>query len=170
MMRNGEATKLAVFSDTHVRNLQQLDPVVMEALREADWVAHCGDFTGLELVEELRERYPRFVGVYGNSDPDSVRQFLPRKRLFRIGRWRIGMTHPYWGVEPDGIEEKVLRELGSPDIILFGHTHERVESYVGNTLLVNPGPGYAEFMTPGSVAVLSLRRDSVEVEFHIFER
>ena len=39
-----------------------------------------------------------------------------------------------------------------------------------DTLLVNPGPGYPEFMTPGSVAMLNLFKDSIDVEFRVFER
>lgn len=166
----GKSTKLLVFSDTHVRSAEGLHPVVKEALREADRVVHCGDFTGLAFLEELRTRYPHFVGVYGNSDPEDIRHILPRKQLFSIGHWRIGITHPYWGAEPDGIEEKVYLDLGPQDIILFGHTHERIEKHIGNTLVVNPGPGYPEFMTPGSVAMLTLTDTSVEVEFRVFER
>ena len=169
-MTPGKATRLLVFSDTHVRSLEKLNPLIKEAFREADWVVHCGDYTGLVLVEELREQFPWFVGVYGNSDPDEIRKILPRSQVFTIGHRRIGVTHPYWGAEPDGIEERVYEELGPLDIILFGHTHERVERRIENTLIVNPGPGYPEFMTPGSLAMLTLSKDSVDVEFRIFER
>ena len=171
MMRSmSKSTKLVVFSDTHVRCFEQLHPVVKEALREADWLVHCGDFTGTQLVHELMADYDRFVGTYGNSDKDETRRLLPSKQFFAIGGWRIGVIHPWWGAEPDGIEEKIYKELGPQDIILYGHTHEKVERYQDNTLIVNPGPGYPEFMTPGSVALLTLGDTSVDVEFRVFER
>ena len=62
------------------------------------------------------------------------------------------------------------KSLDRQDIILYGHTHERVEQYVDNTLIVNPGPGYPDFMMPGSVAMLTLGPTSVDVEFRVFER
>lgn len=165
-----KATKLLVFSDTHVKRSEQLNSVVKEALEESDWVVHCGDYTGLDMVKELRDRFPRFVGVYGNSDPDSIRGLLSRQETFHIAGWRIGAIHPYWGAEPDGIEERLVQDMGHLDLILYGHTHERIERHIGDTLLVNPGPGYPEFMTPGSVAMLSLYEDSIDVEFRLFER
>ena len=73
-------------------------------------------------------------------------------------------------MEPDGIEDRILKELGAQDVILYGHTHERVEHYVGDTLIVNPGPGYPDFMMPGSVAMLTLHPTSIDVEFRVFER
>ena len=108
-----KATKLLVFSDTHVRRLEQLNPVVKESLGESDWVVHCGDYTGLDLVKELRDMVPRFVGVYGNSDPDSVRSLLTRQQIFTIDGWRIGAVRPYWGAEPDGIEERGRSRYGT---------------------------------------------------------
>ncbi len=170
MQSGDETVKLLVFSDTHVREIEKLHPVIKESFDEADWVAHCGDFTGVRLLEGLIERFPRFVGVHGNSDPDPVRAIVPADNSFTIGRWSIGMTHPWWGMEPDGIEEKLYQDMGHHDIILFGHIHERVERRVNGTLIVNPGPGYPEFMTPGSCALLTLSPDSVDVEFRIFDR
>ena len=162
--------KLLHFSDTHVREKDELHPVVKEALKEADWVVHTGDFTGPTLVHQLIEDHPKFVGVFGNTDKDETRRILPDKQFFAIGQWRFGIIHPWWGMEPDGIEDRILQELGVQDIILYGHTHERVEHYVGDTLIVNPGPGYPDFMMPGSVAMLTLHPTSIDVEFRVFER
>ena len=90
--------------------------------------------------------------------------YSPTRQFFTVGGWRFGVIHPWWGMEPDGIEERILQELGPQDIILYGHTHEKVEHRVGDTLIVNPGPGYPDFMMPGSVAMLTLGPpDSVDV-------
>jgi len=170
MKKNRLPTKLLHLSDTHVRNKSELNPVVTEALKEADWVVHSGDFTGPGFVHELMQDHLRFVGVFGNSDKDETRRILPAKQFFSIGSWRIGVIHPWWGMEPDGIEAQISSELGDQDIILYGHTHERVKHYLGNTLIVNSGPGYPDFMSPGSVAMLTIGTTSVDVEFRVFER
>lgn len=162
--------KLLHFSDTHVREKGELHPVIQEALKEADWIVHSGDFTGPTLVHQLIDEHPKFVGVFGNTDKDETRRILPDKQFFAVGQWRVGVIHPWWGMEPDGIEERILEELGQQDIILYGHTHERVEHYVGDTLIVNSGAGYPDFMMPGSVAMLTLHPTSIDVEFRVFER
>ena len=69
--------KLLHFSDTHVREKDELHPIVKEALKEADWVVHTGDFTGPTLVHQLIEDHPKFVGVFGNTDKDETRRILP---------------------------------------------------------------------------------------------
>ena len=127
----------------------------------------------------------QFVGVLGNSDLPPLRDRLPRREVLRLHGWAIGVCHPYWGGFPDGIADEILgRDFADLrlDVLLFGHTHDRLaERRSGSPegprpsdggdwgvspqlLLVNPGPGYADFMSPASLARLRVSPAGIEAE------
>ena len=148
-------TEVVVIADTHVSSLRELPGEIRRAAEEADWVVHCGDFTGAGVVEELLALQGRFTGVYGNSDPGEVRRLLRHEATLEMGGKTIAVTHPFWGQHPDGIEEELARLYPGADAILFGHTHAPAVTRIGGTLLLNPGQAYASFMVPATYAVLT---------------
>jgi putative phosphoesterase len=137
---------------------RELPEGIQKAVREAEWVVHCGDFTGMELLEELRRLAPHFVGVFGNTDPSSIRQQLPHQTVFEIEGRKVVVIHPHWGGHPDGLENELARRFPDADAILFGHTHEPYNTKIKDTLLLNPGQGYVSFMVPATMAVLTVSR------------
>lgn len=157
-------TKILVIADTHARVFRELPAGVQQAVRETEWVVHCGDFTGMGVLDELRKLAPHFVGVFGNTDPSSIRQQLPHQTAFEIEGRKVVVIHPHWGGHPDGLESELVRRFPDADAILFGHTHEPCNTEINNTLLLNPGQGYASFMVPASMAVLSLSRSELRAE------
>ena len=46
--------RIAVISDSHTRSMSGTSPELLKALAEADWVVHCGDYTSLATLRELR--------------------------------------------------------------------------------------------------------------------
>ena len=105
--------------------------------------------------------------------------------MLRLHGWAIGVCHPYWGGFPDGIAEEILgRDFADLrlDALLFGHTHDRLAerrstyphpsplpegegvAIPSTILLVNPGPGYADFMSPASFARLRVSPAGIEAE------
>ena len=162
-------TRILVIADTHVRAAGKLPAGILEAIDEADCVVHCGDYVNLTVVEELRGLAPRFVGVYGNSDQGGIRNTLPPEAMFEVEGRRIAVTHPYWGTHPDGLENEVAARFPHVDAVLFGHTHEPCNKVINDTLVLNPGQGYASFMVPATCAVLTvangeLRGDIITVD------
>jgi putative phosphoesterase len=160
--------KIAVISDSHARSMSGTSPELLKALAEADWVVHCGDYTGLATLRELRALSKHFIGVYGNMDPTEVRDELPAKTVFEAEGKRIGVIHPSWGGSPFGIEKALAREFEGVDIILFGHTHDIRHKTIDGVIFFNPGPAYPEFGTPASLGMVTISQEGIKVEIKTF--
>ncbi len=163
-------TRIVVISDTHTRSLEVLPHGIVKELADADWVVHCGDYTTISLLRELRHLAKRFIGVYGNTDPNEVREELPDKAVFEVEGRRIGVIHPSWGGEPFGIEKDVVREFDGVDVILFGHTHDLYHGRIAGVVLLNPGQPYPSFTIPASLGIVTVGPDGMEVEIKMFEQ
>jgi len=136
--------------------VQELPRGLLQAIREAEWVVHCGDYTTVAVVEELRYLVRNFVGVYGNTDPGDVRRQLPPEVTFTLQGLKIAVVHPHWGAYPDGLEGELAAQFPNVDAILFGHTHEPCNMRLNGTLLLNPGQAYPSFMVPASIGILTI--------------
>ena len=156
--------RILVISDTHVRAFRELSEGIQQAVRGAEWVVHCGDFTSLAVLEELKRITPHFTGVFGNADPGNIRQQLLHQVTFELEGQKIVVIHPHWGGHPDGLETELALRFPDADVILFGHTHEPCNMKINNTLLLNPGQGYASFMVPASMAILTVGRSELTAE------
>jgi putative phosphoesterase len=156
--------RILVIADTHLRTAGALSPVLLRQIAGADCVIHCGDFVSTKVVEELQRLSRRFVGVYGNADPDSVRSMLPAETTFLFDGKEIAVIHPYWGGDGYGLEDKLTTRYPRADVILFGHTHEPCNLMMNNTLLFNPGQAYTSFMVPASAGILTINEDGVSAE------
>jgi len=127
-------------------------------------VVHCGDFTSVAVLEELKRLTPHFVGVFGNTDPGNIRRQLPHQAAFEVEGRKIVVIHPHWGEHPDGLEKELALRFPDADAILFGHTHEPCNMKMNGTLLLNPGQGYASFMVPASMAILTVSQGELNGE------
>ena len=162
-------TRIVVISDTHTRSLKGLPEKLVKELSQADIVVHCGDYTSITLVDELRRLAKRFIGVHGNVDPREIRDELPAKTVFEVEGRRIGVIHPPWGGPPWGIEEYIAKEFEEVDIILFGHTHDVCHETIGGVVFLNPGQAYPSFVTPASAGIVTFGQQGIEVEIRTFE-
>lgn len=158
--------KVAVLSDTHVSGIGQLPENLVRRLGDVDVIVHLGDYTGKELLDDLR-RLGEFRGVRGNMDPGVIRRELPERDILEINGKRIGLIHG-WG-PPFGMEEKVRSRFSDVDAVLFGHTHMPTNQVRNGVLLFNPGSATGRFpavrRTYGILTVTdSIRGEIVTVE------
>ena len=158
-----------MISDTHIGTVQELPNRVLQAIREAEWVVHCGDYSSLVVVDELRRLTRHFLGVYGNTDPGDIRQQLPPEVTFEFEGRIITVVHPHWGGHPDGLEEQLAAQFPLADAILFGHTHEPCNLRLSGTLLLNPGQSYSSFMIPASIGILTISKGELRGEISIID-
>ena len=147
---------IAVVSDTHCRRWDEVHAEIRRRLAAADVAVHCGDFTHPAVVSGMMEEIERAVVVHGNSDPPELRRAIPYVQTLEVGGRRIGMTHPAWGGPEFELEELLLDFPDGVDAILFGHLHEPVNEIRGGILYLNPGQGYASFMVPATMALLTI--------------
>jgi len=125
---------IAVISDTHARSLKGLPPELLKALAEADWVVHCGDYTGVAVVRELQTLsngviHPSWGGPPFGIERDIAREFdgvdiilfghthdICHKTIGNVIFFNPGQAYPDFGtpaslgivtVGPEGIEVEV---------------------------------------------------------------
>jgi putative phosphoesterase len=152
--------RIGVISDTH----SWFDAAIEIHFKSVEYILHAGDIGDMKVLYQLREIAP-VIAVRGNIDEGMNHTPLDleqRVRLFGIG---IFMTHILGNPErlPHGIQLKV-KQL-SPDVVIFGHTHQ---SYLGNregVLYFNPGSaGPRRFSLPRSIGMLYVTEGKVEAK------
>ena len=129
---------LVVFGDTHVPSRAPGIPEwVADAVRDADHVAHTGDFDSASAYETVRDLAPDATAVAGNMDPAELD--VPEVASFEREGVRFAVTH---GTGPiDSYRERVL-DVGrehDADVVVAGHTHEVVDETVDGMRFLNPG-------------------------------
>ncbi|WP_049985068.1 metallophosphoesterase [Halobellus rufus] len=127
---------LTVVSDTHSTDSHRLAGRTLEAVREADVVAHAGDFMRESVLDDFERESTRLLGVTGNNDDAGIRSRLPDARNFTYGGLTFAMTH----TRPGGPTALSLfgRQRGA-DVVLFGHSHRPTYDETGEVTLLNPG-------------------------------
>ena len=161
-------TRIVAISDTHAKNLDALPKALLTEISDADIVVHCGDYTSITLLKELRDLAKRFVGVYGNVDTIDVRQEVPKKTVFDIDGKKIGVIHPHWGGASFGIEEAIAKEFHNVDLILFGHTHDAWTDTIDGVTFLNPGQAYSAFMEKATAGIITVGSTGFEIDIRSF--
>lgn len=152
--------KCLCFSDSHGISVGMKRALSMH--RDAEVVFFLGD--GLVDFEELiYDRSRAWIAVRGNCDMSGILGDQMTKKTDSIslmGR-RIILTHgDLYGVKYgfDGI--KALAVDHNADIVLFGHTHQRLEKYIptedGGFYLFNPGSIGGGFGIKPSYGVINI--------------
>ncbi len=149
--------KVLVVSDTHCSTLNQLPKKVIDEISKVDAIIHAGDYTSIDLVNELKSS-KNFFGVYGNMDDLKIKTSLSDQLLLELNGFKIGVTHPPEGGPPFGIKKKVIAQFDEKlDGIIYGHTHkpEIIESE--GVLFMNPGSTSKPFpMCPKAMIILTI--------------
>jgi uncharacterized protein len=136
--------RVAVLADTHVDKLEYFPMKIIAALSTVDLIIHAGDFTNVQLLEELRQ-LGAVRAVQGNMDSKEIKAVLPIKEIVEIEGKRIGITHGSGA--PWGIEERVRKVFESDeiDIIVYGHSHRSQNKVIKDILFFNPGKAADSF-------------------------
>ena len=168
MVQNSKSsTKILIIADTHALNFDELPKTILQAIINADWVIHAGDYTSKNVLKgliKLKGKY--FKGVYGNADPLSIRKDLHTKEIVEIFGKNIGITHPASGGSSEFTERKVIAEFKNNelDVLIYGHTHERKIVKSKGMMIINPGKAYVEknsFGPPPSFVVLTIGKEII---------
>ena len=114
---------IAVISDTHMpRGARRLPDECVRRIAEADLLLHAGDFSEVEVLEELERIGPPLLGVCGNVDSTELRLRLPTTRIVEADGARIALVHD--AGPSAGRLERPRRHFGDrADVVVFGHSH-----------------------------------------------
>jgi len=141
---------LVVVSDSHRESGTGLEGRTLDAVRDAEVVAHAGDFVTEDALNAFGDVASTLLAVHGNADRPGVRDRLPTARSFTYADVQVAMTHRQRG-GPTGLE-LFGRERGAA-LVVSGHTHRPRVATTDACTLLNPGshadprgnrPGHAE--------------------------
>ena len=62
-------TRIVVVSDTHCRDWEEVHPEIRRLVAGADVAVHCGDYTGMAVVEGMRSSARQAVVVHLRISP-----------------------------------------------------------------------------------------------------
>jgi hypothetical protein len=131
--------EIAIISDTHLpRGSRALPEACLERLEAADLIVHAGDFSRLEVLEELRALGP-VIAVYGNTDDARLRAALPESTVIPVRERRLAVIHDA-GPSAGRVRRLHARFPGA-DAAVFGHSH---------IPLHERGPDGFQIFNPGS--------------------
>src|SRR5665648_338951 len=113
--------RIAVLSDTHLREGKSLPSFVWKQLNQIDMIFHAGDLTHMGLLEELSCIAP-VKAVRGNCDGWDVT--LPDREVIVCEALKIGLIHGDAGKGKSTPERAYLAFKDTTvDLIVFGHSH-----------------------------------------------
>src|SRR4051812_18772224 len=165
--------RVVVTSDTHLPRFgRSLPSALVDGLRDADLVLHCGDLTQAFVLDLLSDFAP-IVAVAGNNDGPELHARLPTVQVVDVEQARIGLAHGHLGVGRT-TPERVVRlfaEAEQPlDAICFGHSHIPLVARRGDAWLVNPGSPTDKRRQPSfSYAVLEVSGRSIDPRIVTFD-
>jgi hypothetical protein len=132
------ALGVAVLADTHIRRggRRRLPPTAYAVLERADVILHGGDVVDHDLLTELGHLAPTHA-VLGNNDGD-LAGVLPGTQLMDLAGVSVAMVHD--SGPRRGREARLRRQFPAADVVVFGHSHEPVDTIgLSRQRLFNPG-------------------------------
>lgn len=160
--------RVIVIGDTHMPKKAETLPIpLLSELERADLIIHTGDWSSLEVYEEL-SRFAEVKGVRGNIDQVEIVESFPEKLLLSIKGFHIGVFH---GDGTKGTTEKRALEAFESeqvDVVLFGHSHIPYLRYHQKTLLINPGSPTDKRRVPVNSFVVLTIKETIDPSFKFF--
>lgn len=134
--------------------------------QEVNILIHLGDIISPFALSKILEFPAKIIVITGNNDGDllqlkeiamkggaTLKQFM---YTMTIANKKIYLTHGFGTKDQTKNYVEAIALTGLYDIILYGHTHEALASYRGNTLILNPGEVCGYLTGHQSVAVIDL--------------
>ncbi|WP_136717123.1 metallophosphoesterase [Halorientalis salina] len=147
---------LTVVSDTHAKDGHRLTGRTLDAVHDAAFVVHAGDFMTETVLDAFVDEAGTFAGVVGNNDTPAVQDRLPTKRVVESEGIRLVVVH---GHEHSETALSMLGRQEAADLVVFGHSHRPGVHDAGEVTLLNPGshaqprryrPAHAELEREGN--------------------
>lgn len=162
--------KIGVVSDTHMpRRGAELPQALIKSFKTCDLILHLGDWTSLEVYEQLSRLAP-VDGIAGNNDGAEIIRRFGYQKVLELGSRRIGLIHGHLpNVWKSAEQNARMAFAGKPlDAVLFGHSHKPFIERQDGLLLFNPGsPTDKRREARYSFGLLELGTDGIQAR-HVF--
>lgn len=158
--------RVGLVSDTHGR----FDPLLPRILAGCDRIVHAGDVVGLEILRQLEELAP-VIAVRGNNDVGAEGAGLRDVMTVQLEGLKAMVIHELGKPRKPTPRARAALERASPDVVIFGHSHQPLVQALEGRLFVNPGSaGPRRFSLPRAAGVAVVHDRSVRVELFSLER
>lgn len=127
--------KILVLSDTHSSPLPK---EVFEQAKNVDGILHAGDFTDIEVFQQLK-KINKIFAVYGNMDEVGLCEMLPQTLVVEFEGVRIGLLHGQGAPHQVAMFAKETFKKEKLQAIVFGHSHIAMNDIQDGILMFNPG-------------------------------
>lgn len=127
-----DSIKIGVLSDSHKKTTLTQQAIDHLKTKDIQYIIHAGDLEIVENLEILQNSGLPTVLVFGNNDYNLISHaheynIKQEPYYFKIKDFKFKLMHlPFY-------------LTGDTDIVISGHTHMFEESFVNNTLFLNPG-------------------------------
>lgn len=156
--------KVGIISDTHdnLKNIEKAVKIFNE--EKVEIVIHAGDIISPFVINSLKKLNSKVKAVFGNNDGELL---LLSKRFTEIGSIEKGPVEflldgrkVFLNHEPYNVD--TIFKFGGYDIVIYGHTHEKLIKEENNKLLINPGECCGYLTGKGTVVILDTSNMKVE--------
>ncbi len=127
--------RIGVVADTHSRELPKM---MLKDFKSVDLIIHAGDFCDTPDYEALAQIKP-VKAVFGNMDTAAIRNLFPRRQIFKLGAFTVGLFHGEGPAKTIMVNVKEEFAHDKVDIVIFGHSHQPLNQKEGAVLYFNPG-------------------------------
>jgi uncharacterized protein len=161
--------RIGLIADTHggIVDWDVVQPKVAPLFESVDFILHCGDVGGYEVLDALGTIAPVLALRNTEDPPPRGAELVDGTRVVDVGGTRVGVTFSLsaspMGADLDGPlsfpGEPASRvgELlfdGDVDVVVFGGTHQDLIALCAGILFVNPGsPSLADRTSVGILQV-----------------
>ncbi|TVY10088.1 metallophosphoesterase family protein [Paenibacillus cremeus] len=164
--------RIGVVSDTHMfSRAASLPDALVRGLEGVDLILHAGDWMD-EAVVDLFAAIAPVDGIAGNNDGIEIIRRFGKRKVLKLGPYRIGMIHGDGGRStPDTAYRSFYGDEGATvDVVIFGHSHVPYMEERGGMLLFNPGsPTDKRRQTQYSYGIMTLG-ERIEAVHYYFDR
>jgi putative phosphoesterase len=130
--------RIAIIADTHLpRGARRLPGACIGWMRAADLIVHAGDFSALEVLDEIESLGPPLVAVHGNVDAPEIVSRLPARAEVELEGVSLAVIHD--AGPRRGRIARMRREFPQADAVVFGHSHMPLHERSGDFQIFNPG-------------------------------
>lgn len=157
--------KVLIISDTNYKN-EEMEQSIYDLILNSDFLIHAGDFSSKKAYDSFKilcdEKNIPFKAVYGNNDPDSLREILPERDVFETDGIKIGLIH----IAGRSLNENtarwyLLREM-EVDVLIHGHIHTPMVDRYEDKYIICPGSPTRPRLSDKSVIMMETEGGKVK--------
>ena len=151
--------KIGIFSDSHRRTELTQEAISHLQTKGIEYIIHAGDLEVKENLDILKNTKLPYVCVFGNNDYDLVQY---------SNEYKINQEPYYFKIKEITFKLMHLPFYlnGDTNIVISGHTHMFEQSYINNTLFLNPGEICARNKELTECIFLEISKDEYIIEYN----